>query len=307
MGVSFSVVVTCYNYRAFVEEAVDSALAQTRAAAQVIVVDDGSTDGSTELLKSRYGEDSRVTLVFGTNGGQLAAFQRGAAAATGDVLCFLDADDRWAPDYLEKIGALYDERRDVDFVFSDVQLFGNEKGRIGYAEGATDLGYTAVSTYLTAHWYGAPTSAISLRRTLALRTLDLPDEFRTIWRVSADNCLVYGAGVLGGRKYYLPTGSVGYRIHGNNSWWGKVSPTGDYRNLFHSHCLVHYYAQRIGLEAGCVELIRHEFKTKPAPPWQETRRYARLAMRRRGSWIRNLDRAFSILRRGRARKGPRET
>ena len=80
MSTTFSVIVTCYNYRDFVEEAVDSALAQTRAAAQVIVVDDGSTDGSSELLRARYGDDPRVTLLFGENGGQLAAFQRGAVA-----------------------------------------------------------------------------------------------------------------------------------------------------------------------------------------------------------------------------------
>src|SRR5262245_20495652 len=178
MSTTFSVIVTCYNYKTFVEEAVDSALAQTRAPVQVIVVDDGSTDGSTELLKTRYGSDPRVTLVCGVNGGQLAAFQRGAAVAEADVLCFLDADDRWDPDYLEKIGALYDARRDIDFVFSDVVLFGKEEERIGFADRELDLGITAVATYLTAHWYGAPTSALSLRRVLALRTLDLPDEFR---------------------------------------------------------------------------------------------------------------------------------
>ena len=135
----FAVVVTNYNYRAFVEEAVDSALAQTRPAAQVIVVDDGSTDGSPELLRARYAGDPRVTLLIGENGGQLAAFQRGAAAVDTDVVCFLDADDRWAPDYLEKIGRLYDERRDVDCVFTDVQLFGEETRRLTYADRAFDL------------------------------------------------------------------------------------------------------------------------------------------------------------------------
>jgi glycosyltransferase involved in cell wall biosynthesis len=50
---TFAVVVTCYNYKDYVAEAVDSALAQSRAAAQIIVVDDGSTDGSTQLLRER--------------------------------------------------------------------------------------------------------------------------------------------------------------------------------------------------------------------------------------------------------------
>ena len=121
---TFSVVITSYNYLQFVVEAVESALAQTRPAAQVIVVDDGSSDGSPAMLQQRYGADPRVTLLFGENEGQLAAFQRGTAAASGDVVCFLDADDRWKPQYLEKIGAVYDARRDVDFVFSDLRTFG---------------------------------------------------------------------------------------------------------------------------------------------------------------------------------------
>jgi glycosyltransferase involved in cell wall biosynthesis len=297
MAVSFSVIVTCYNYKGFVEEAVDGALAQTRAAAQVIVVDDGSTDGSTELLQARYGDDARVTLVCGKNGGQLAAFQRGAAVATGDVLCFLDADDRWAADYLEKIGAVYDERRDVDFVFTDVQLFGDDNRRLSYADRALDLGYTAVSTYALGHWYGGPTSAVSLRRPMALRCLDLPESFLPTWRISADNCLVFGTGVLGGRKYFLPTGSMYYRIHANQGWWSKRTPASDYLNKLRSQCLIEYYAHSIGLSPECLELAKREFLTKPEPTWREAKRYAHIAMKGRASWFTNANRALSILSR----------
>ena len=85
MSTSFAVIVTSYNYRAFVAEAVDSALAQTRAPQQVVIVDDGSTDGSPDFLRERYGHDPRVTLLCGENGGQLVAFQRGVAAADAEV------------------------------------------------------------------------------------------------------------------------------------------------------------------------------------------------------------------------------
>ena len=294
MTTTFSVIVTCYNYRDFVEEAVDSALAQTLAAAQVIVVDDGSTDGSGELLRTRYGNDPRVTLLFGENGGQLVAFQRGATAATGDVLCFLDADDRWLPGHLEKIGAIYDERRDIDFVFTDVQLFGDDQRLLAYADRPLDLGYTIISTIELAHWYGAPTSAITLRRQMALRCLDLPDGFRSTWRISADNCLVFGTGVFGGRKYFLPTGTMLYRIHGNNGWWSKRTPASDYLNRLRSQGLIAHYARVAGVSAKCVELAKHEFRTKPEPTLRDARRYARIAMNRKGSWLRNAGRAFAI-------------
>ncbi len=305
---TFSVVVTNYNYRDYVEKAVDSALAQSRPPAQVIVVDDGSTDGSPDRLRERYGDDPRVSLLLGENGGQLAAFHRGLAACRADVVCFLDADDYWGPGFLARIGEIYDTRRDIDFVFSDIQLFGDENSWMGFADRAMDLGYTVVSTYMLAHWYGAPTSALSLRLPMARQVLDLPEDFRATWRLSADNCLVYGTGVLGGRKYYLPTGEVFYRIHGKNGWWGNRTRSNEFLNRFRSRCLIQYYAQQIGLDETCVEYAKLEFKTKPEPSWREARRYAMLARRRPDMWWKNLERVVAILWSvwKRRRQAPRE-
>lgn len=292
---SFAVIVTSYNYRAYVAEAVDSALAQTRAPKQIVVVDDGSKDGTPDLLHERYGDDPRVTLLMCENGGQLAAFQRGLAATDADVVCFLDADDRWNPTHLEKIGAVYDARRDVDFVFNDIVLFGNESRTIAFADREMDLGYTAVATYELVHWYGAPTSAISLRRTMAEHCLDLPPHTAKIWRLSADNCLVYGTSLFAGRKYFLPTGTVGYRIHGKNGWWSKRGPTETYLNRMRSRGLVAEYARIAGIVPESIELVKHEFKTKPDPDWREIRRYAGLALRTRGNLFKRTERALSIL------------
>lgn len=299
-GVSFSVVVTNYNYRDYVGAAVDSVLAQTRAAAQVIVMDDGSTDGSPAWLAERYGNDPRVTLRCVENGGQLSAFIRGMEGVTGDVVCFLDADDVWEPTYLATIGALYDSRRDVDFLFTDVRLFGNEEGIQGYAERAVDLGYTAISTWVTAYWYGAATSALSMRRAWAQRTLDLPAEFVRSWRISADNCLVFGASVLGARKYFLPTGMVRYRVHGANGWWHARHRENQFANLFRSRVLINHYAARMHMDERTLDLVKAEFRSKPAPSKEETWRYARMAYRLgTASWPKRVDRTLSILRQGR--------
>lgn len=295
----FAVVVTCYNYRDYVADAVDGALAQTRAAAQVIVVDDGSTDGSGAWLRERYGDDPRVTVLTGENGGQLAAFQRGLAPVDADVTCFLDADDRWEPSHLAALGALYDQRRDVDFVFTDITLFGNESGTIAHADRALDLGYTAISTYALTSWYGAPTSALSLRTALARRCLELPPAVARDWRLSADNCLVYGASLLHGRKYFLPTGTVGYRIHGKNGWWSKRGPVEVYLNRLRSRGLIAEYARMAGLDASCIELAKLEFNTKPRPTADERRRYAGLCLRGDAPWWKRMERAVSVLARRR--------
>jgi glycosyltransferase involved in cell wall biosynthesis len=302
---SFAVIVTSYNYRDFVVEAVQSALTQSRKPAQVIVVDDGSTDGSDALLREHFGADERVLLVCGSNGGQLAAFQCGVAQASADVVCFLDSDDRWAPDYLARIGELYDSRRDVDFVFTDMQHFGEENKVVGFHRSAVDLGYTAVITYALTRWYGAPTSALSMRVSWARKVVDVPDSFRETWRLSADNCLVFGASVLGAKKYYLPTGSVDYRIHGKNGWWSNRSASLAYTNRLRSRGLIGYYARVAGLDESCIELSKFEYKTKPDPLWAETKRYAALAMRGSAPWWKRVEHMFAILLGSRATRQSR--
>lgn len=294
----FAVVITSYNYRDFVIEAVESALAQKRKPAQVIVVDDGSTDGSDILLRERYAGDERVTLICAENGGQLAAFQRGIAVVAADVICFLDSDDRWAPDYLVQLGVLYDSRADVDFVFSDLQVFDQQTRVMKFHDRAVDLGYTAISTYVLTQWYGAPTSALSMRACWARRAVDLPESFLSTWRLSADNCLVFGCSVLGAHKYFLPTGCVDYRIHGKNGWWSNHSPRIEYTNKMNSSALIRHFAEKVGMGPECIEFCKLEFMTKPNPMWSETRRYARLASMRRVSILRRWERALSILVRG---------
>jgi glycosyltransferase involved in cell wall biosynthesis len=85
-----SILINNYNYETYLAEAIDSALSQTYDNCEVIVVDDGSTDGSREIIKA-YGD--QLTAVFQNNGGQASAFNRGFAEAIGDFVIFLDADD----------------------------------------------------------------------------------------------------------------------------------------------------------------------------------------------------------------------
>jgi glycosyltransferase involved in cell wall biosynthesis len=94
-----SVIIPAYNAEAFVEEAVRSVFAQTYRDFEIIVVDDGSTDGTPDVVRSLEGS---VRLIRQRNQGLPAARNAGAAAATGEWLAFLDADDIWLPDKLER-------------------------------------------------------------------------------------------------------------------------------------------------------------------------------------------------------------
>jgi glycosyltransferase involved in cell wall biosynthesis len=89
-----SVVIPVFNAERYLAAAIDSVLDQTRPPDEVIVVDDGSTDATPAVLAS-FGD--RITVISQPNGGGADATNRGVAAAAGDLLCFLDADDLWEP------------------------------------------------------------------------------------------------------------------------------------------------------------------------------------------------------------------
>ena len=98
-----SVVIPAYNAEPYIGRTVDSVLAQTRPAHEVIVVDDGSTDG-TEAAVSRYGQE--VRYIRQDNNGASAARNTGIEAAQGEWIAFLDADDEWMPEKLQRQAAL---------------------------------------------------------------------------------------------------------------------------------------------------------------------------------------------------------
>jgi glycosyltransferase involved in cell wall biosynthesis len=94
-----SVVIPTYNHARFLEQAIESVLAQTFPAHEVIVVDDGSTDSTPGVL-ARY--ENRIRVVRQQNQGVAAARNHGARLSTGELLAFLDADDVWLPGKLEQ-------------------------------------------------------------------------------------------------------------------------------------------------------------------------------------------------------------
>ena len=85
-----SIVITCYNYARYVGLAIESSLAQTYPYVEIVVIDDGSTDGSDAVIRQYEG---RIRSIRQTNQGFIAAFNRGYREATGDLVLFLDADD----------------------------------------------------------------------------------------------------------------------------------------------------------------------------------------------------------------------
>lgn len=111
-----SIIINNYNYARFLPACIDSVLAQDYSDFEIVVVDDGSTDNSREIIAG-YGE--RIVSVLKANGGQASSFNAGFSASSGDVLCMLDSDDTFLPGKLSAIATLF-QNPDVDWVFDKV-------------------------------------------------------------------------------------------------------------------------------------------------------------------------------------------
>lgn len=265
-----------YNYREFVCEAVDSALEQTLPFNQIVIVDDGSTDESVWRLRQQYTNASSVEIVVKENGGQLSAFNRGLESATGDVVFFLDADDRFRPNYVEQAVELYDSR-DVDFAIAGVESFGPALTRQRKRFAERDLGYSTISSLLTKAYVGGPTSALSMRLSIAQQILPCP--FEAEWRTRADDVLVLGSSIVGARKYQMGSVQVDYRVHGGNNFSGRqANQAAKLRHGLAVNRLVAWYAERMGYSlAELPAMLHREFQTIERPTFGEWRHYTRMS------------------------------
>jgi glycosyltransferase involved in cell wall biosynthesis len=116
-----SVIIPTYNRAWSIERAIDSALAQSHTAMEVVVVNDGSTDATAEILARRYGEDRRVKIIEQANSGVTIARNRALAEASGDYIAFLDSDDVWKPFKIELQLACLAAFPDIGMVWTDME------------------------------------------------------------------------------------------------------------------------------------------------------------------------------------------
>jgi glycosyltransferase involved in cell wall biosynthesis len=114
-----SIVIPTYNSALFICAAVDSCLAQTYPNSEIIVVDDGSTDGTRDLLAARYGE--RIRYLYQQNAGPSAARNSGIRAARGAFIQFCDADDQLLPPKVERCMEVFKREPDLGVVYTRYQ------------------------------------------------------------------------------------------------------------------------------------------------------------------------------------------
>jgi glycosyltransferase involved in cell wall biosynthesis len=119
-----SVVVPTFNRACCLRRALDSILEQTHQNLEVILVDDGSTDNTRELIRTRYRRDGRVNYVYQENQGVTAARNQGIKRTQGDYVAFLDSDDTWVPWKLQLQLTCLKRCPEVGMVWTDMEAVG---------------------------------------------------------------------------------------------------------------------------------------------------------------------------------------
>jgi len=204
--VSISVIIPAFNYARFLKQALDSALNQTGVPFEVIVVDDGSSDATPEILGG-YG--SKIKLLSQNNQGLSAARNAGYSLAKGEYVVFLDADDLLPRGYLVSQSALLQADPDVDMVVCRSFFFEktDAKGQ-PLKTGRWGLYRKDLDVHLC-HFNIAPPHALMLRR----RALDRVGLFDTSLKACEDHDMWFRVAFSGAKLKINPDLEVPYRRH----------------------------------------------------------------------------------------------
>jgi glycosyltransferase involved in cell wall biosynthesis len=206
-----SIIINNFNYARFLGAAIESALHQSHPHVEVVVVDDGSTDHSREVI-ARFGD--RVRAVYQENGGQTAALNAGIAASSGEVVFFLDADDRLRPEAASRIlAAMAPEVSAVQFCLETIDGDGRSLGGVYPPMPPNWTAGRIRETVLRDGLYPCPPmSGNAFARWYLDKVMPLPTQ---LFRYGADGPL-NAVAPLYGDVIALPDVLGEYRFHGGN-------------------------------------------------------------------------------------------
>ena len=205
--VTFSVIIPAYNAEKTLARALNSVFQQSRKDWEIIVVDDGSTDGTSDLARSFCSE--RISLIQTKNGGAASARNKGVLSAQGKYLSFLDSDDIWMADYLDRVNAVFQSDREIGSVVGKAIKVSESLRRIRRFPIFPKKEITLRDVLLDQVWVTC--SAISLTREFTNRLSTNRNLFAEYLRLSDDAELMIHAVLDGSKKIiYCPSASVLY-------------------------------------------------------------------------------------------------
>jgi len=211
-----SIVINNYNYERFLSEAINSALNQTYRDVETIVVDDGSTDHSCEVI-GKYGD--RVVPIFKDNGGQASALNAGFARSHGDIVIFLDADDVLLPDTVQRVVAIFQTNEAIAKIQYRMEVIDAQGRRTGRLKPAPHL--PLQSGDLRRHELEFPfdlvrmaTSGNAFPARVLRQIFPIPEND---FKLGADWYVTHLTSLFGPVSFLADVGAY-YRVHGGNNY-----------------------------------------------------------------------------------------
>lgn len=228
MSERVSVLICTYNYGHYLPRCLTSVFSQTRPPEEVIVIDDGSSDVTSEVIK-RFPD---VRYVYQRNTGKAVAFSRAFSLSTGDIVCHLDADDYWDLRKLERVLHFFEENPNLGGVVHEVTHVDASGHVICFPwttkhpteptpltlDQSGDVSFLYPLPKARGRFFGVPNTTCIRRRFLE-DLLPLPPGIGG----SVDGVLIAAALRYG--VVYIPEALAAYRIHGGNAGFGNVAAT----------------------------------------------------------------------------------
>ena len=208
-------VINNFNYSQFLSDCLNSVFNQTVPFDKVVIVDDGSTDQSTEIINNFCKNYSNLIPILKKNEGQLSCFNAAYEYIEEESqVFFLDSDDIYPRDFLELIldklnGDMF------DLVYVSAKKFSNiaDIPLSALCNSSDDLVWNKTSALVRMWgiWLGDVTSTLSISGKVYKSLLPYP--YQEDWRSRADDVIIYGASIIGAKKLSIPSLSIGYRRH----------------------------------------------------------------------------------------------
>jgi Glycosyl transferase family 2 len=249
-----SIIINNFNYAQFLPVAIESALAQTYSSIEVLVVDDGSSDHSREII-ARYGNLIRPLLK--ANGGQASTFNTGFAASRGEIIIFLDADDALFPETVALVVAAW--KPGISKLQYRLQVCDRQGQPLGLHPAPSkplDQGWVWPLLLRQGNYTTPVTSGNAFSRAALAQLLPMPE---ADYRIAADgylNTVVTFLGPIAALEEPLGL----YRMHGNNLW-----ATGQDINLERLRKFIRHDLQRFALIQAWGQQMVHAAVTDLEP------------------------------------------
>ena len=205
--------VDTYNYGHFIEEAIDSVLAQDFPPEQmeILVVDDGSADDTADRVR-KYG--NRIQYFYKPNGGQASALNFGIARAHGEIVAFLDGDDYWLPGKLERVAAEFEKHPEAGMVYHNFFCKrGPSPDQLPYSGLAGFSGFLPDNRKSLLGYDIYPSATLAFRLSVLQRLLPVPESLIVQADAHLTACVIFVAPIV-----YIDQPLTVYRIHADNLW-----------------------------------------------------------------------------------------